>query len=152
MIEGVIVSSSAPPPPAPRVRAPTAVGHAWQQPAPGRPVAILRGIAGTGRGQMISIDKALFRVGCDPDNDLVLVGDDYASGAHALLRFEAGALYVEDLGSTNGTQLNGGTFKSATRSLAPGDELRFGHTTFQLLASRQEAAGLGRSSVEPSPG
>lgn len=151
LVEGLIVSSSAPPPPAPRVRAPTAVGHAWQQPAPGRPVAILRGIAGTGRGQMISIDKALFRIGCDPDNDLVLVGDDYASGAHALLRFEAGALYVEDLGSTNGSQLNGGTFKSATRSLAPGDELRFGHTTFQLLAP-QQAAGSGRSGAEPSPG
>lgn len=150
VVEGVIVSSSAPPPPLPRVRAPTAVGHAWQQPAPGRPVAVLRGIAGTARGQMIPVDKALLRIGCDPDNDLVLIGDDYASGAHALLRFETGALYVEDLGSTNGSQLNGGTFKSATRSLAPGDELRFGHTTFQLLAP--QAAGSGRSGAEPSPG
>ena len=149
---GVIVSSQAPPPPPPpppRRRSPTAVGHTWQQPATGRPVAILRGISGTARGQMISIDKALFRIGCDPDNDLVLIGDDFASGAHALMRFEAGALYVEDVGSTNGTFLNGGIFKSATRSLAPGDELSFGHTTFQVLAPQQAASG--RSDLEPSP-
>lgn len=139
-----------PPPPPPRRRAVTAVGHAWQAPSPGHPVATLRGIAGTGRGQMVQVDKAQFRVGCDPDNDLILVGDDFASGAHALLRFEAGLLYVEDLGSTNGTHLNEGTIKSATRVLSPGDELRFGHTTYQVLAP--QSAGTGRSGLEPPPG
>ena len=147
----VIVSPQPPPPPPPRARAPTAVGHAWQAPSPGRPVATLRGIAGNARGQLVQIDKPLFRIGCDPDNDLVLVGDDFASGAHALLRFEAGGFYVEDLGSTNGTHLNGGTFKSATRVLGPGDELRFGHTTYQVLAPSPQAVA-GRSGLEPSPG
>ena len=146
-----VAISSAPPPP-PRGRGPTAVGHTWQAAAPGQPTAILRGVSGTGRGQMVAVDKPLFRVGCDPDNDLVLVGDDFASGAHALLRFEAGGLYVEDLGSTNGTHLNGGTFKSATRSLSPGDELRFGRTTFQVLVPHQAAQAGGRSGFEPPPG
>jgi hypothetical protein len=137
--------------PVPRVRGHTAVGHTWQAPAPRQPTVILHGVLGAGRGQMVAVDKPLFRVGCDPDNDLVLVGDDFASGVHALLRFEAGGLYVEDLGSTNGTHLNGGTFKSATRSLSPGDELGFGHTTYQLLTPQQAGQPAGRSGFEPSP-
>lgn len=148
----VEVSMPPPPPTARRVRCVTAVGHTWQAPAPGQPAALLRGISGSARGQMIPVEKALFNIGCDPNNDLVLVGDDFASGAHALLRFEAGGLYVEDLGSRNGSHLNGGMFKSATRALAPGDELRFGHTTFQLLAPQQAARTAGRSGFEPSPG
>jgi hypothetical protein len=141
-----------PPPPAPsRARAPTAVGHSWRAPSPGHPVATLRGIAGAARGQLVHVDKPLFRIGCDPGNDLILVGDDFASAAHALLRFEAGLLYVEDVGSRNGTHLNGGSFKSATRVLNPGDELRFGHTTYQVLAPLQQAAS-GPSGFESPPG
>jgi len=145
-----VIASGAAPAPAPRVRRPTAVGPSWQAPAPGQPVAILRGVSGAGRGHSLAVDNALFRVGCNPDNDLVLLGDDFASGAHALLRFEAGSLYVEDLGSTNGSHLNGGHFRSATRSLAPGDELRFGRTTYTVLAP--EPGRTGRSGHEPAPG
>jgi hypothetical protein len=156
VVESVSVSvrsADVPAPPAARVRSLTAVGHTWPAPAPGLPAALLRGVAGSSRGEMVAVTKAMFRVGCDPDNDLVLVGDDFASGRHAMLRWEAGGLYVEDLGSTNGSHLNGGRFGSETRALAPGDELRFGRTTFQVMAA-QPTAGLaaGPSGFEPSPG
>lgn len=137
-----------PPPPPPQRSRGTVVGYAWATPRPGHPPAILRGVSGAARGEQFPVDKALYRVGCAPDNDLVLVGDDFASGYHAILRFEVHALYVEDLGSTNGSHLNGVSFKRATRSLSPGDELRFGHTTFEVLAA-EGLAHHARSGLEP---
>ena len=124
--------------PPPR-RSGTQVGFAWPTPQAGHPAAILRGVSGAMRGEQFAMDKALFQVGCAPDNDIVLIGDDFASGHHAILRAQAHALYVEDLGSLNGSYLNGAQFKSATRALSPGDELKFGHTTLEVLAA--ETAG-----------
>jgi pSer/pThr/pTyr-binding forkhead associated (FHA) protein len=138
---------ASPPPQTPR-RSGTQVGFAWPAPQPGRPVAILRGVSGTMRGEQFAMDKPVFHVGCAPDNDLVLVGDDFASGHHAILRAQAHALYAEDLGSLNGSYLNGVPFKSATRALSPGDELRFGHTTLEV-ASAEAAAHHAHSGLEP---
>jgi hypothetical protein len=138
-----------PAPPTPPRRSATMVGYAWPAPRPGSPTAILRGVSGASRGQQFAVEKAAYRVGCAPDNDLVLIGDDFASGNHALLRFDANALYVEDLGSTNGSRLNGVAFKSAVRSLAPGDELQFGHTTLVVLSTGGGTAAPARSGLEP---
>lgn len=50
--------------------------------------------------------------------------DTRASGRHAQLSFDGGAFWIEDLGSTNGTRLNG---RPVTRAaLADGDEIEFG--------------------------
>ena len=62
------------------------VGFAWPVPRPGHPTEILRGVSGAARGQLYAVEKTAYRVGCSPDNDLVIVGDDFASGHHALLR------------------------------------------------------------------
>jgi Inner membrane component of T3SS, cytoplasmic domain/von Willebrand factor type A domain len=136
-----------PPPPATPRRPATRIGHAWPVPRPGQPTAILRGVEGPARGAQYRIEKPVYRVGCAPENDLVLIGDNFASGAHALIRAEASALYVEDLGSLNGSFLNGVEFKSATRALSPGDELRFGHTTFEVMPGTTSQAAL--SGLEP---
>lgn len=132
-------------------RGPTMVGSVWPAPQPGRPTAILRGVSGQVRGEQFAVDKPVFRIGCDAENDLVLVGDDFASGAHALLRAESQGLYVEDLGSLNGSYLNGAQFKGATRSISPGDELRFGRSTFQVLPTRPSGGPAGPSGLEPAP-
>jgi hypothetical protein len=137
--------------PAKPARGPTQVGYAWSAPQPGRPSAILRGIAGTARGQQVAVDKSPFRIGGAFENDLVLVGDDFASGAHALLRAEAHGLYVEDLGSLNGSFLNGAPFKGATRSLSPGDEVRFGHSTFQVVAPQAAGGPEAQPGYEAAP-
>jgi hypothetical protein len=139
-----------PTPPAPRRRTATQVGFQWPMPSPGQPVAILRGVSGASRGAQFAVEKAVYRIGCSPDNDLVLIGEDFASGRHALLRAEGNALYVEDLGSLNGSYLNGVAFKSATRALAPRDELRFGHTVFEVL-STTAGPGAARPAYEPAP-
>jgi pSer/pThr/pTyr-binding forkhead associated (FHA) protein len=69
-------------------------------------------------------------VGRSSASDIVLKSDDYASGRHAQLTHHGGLLYVEDLGSTNGTFVNGRKTVGAT-PLRHGDSVRVGSTTFR---------------------
>ena len=69
-------------------------------------------------------------VGRSSASDIVLKSDDYASGRHAQLTRHGGLLYVEDLGSTNGTFVNGRKTVGAT-PLRHGDSVRVGSTTFR---------------------
>jgi pSer/pThr/pTyr-binding forkhead associated (FHA) protein len=62
------------------------------------------------------------------------IGDDFASGHHARFRVAHGLWYVEDLGSTNGTWLNGRRIHAAQR-LKKGDKLRIGHTVIIVMAT-----------------
>ncbi len=61
----------------------------------------------------------------------VVVQDDSVSGRHARLRRRAGGWEVEDLGSTNGTFVNGTRIESRTR-LQPGDVIAVGLSRWQL--------------------
>ena len=69
-------------------------------------------------------------IGRSSVSDIVLKSDDYASGRHARLTRHGGLLYVEDLGSTNGTFVNGRKTVGAT-PLRDGDTVRIGSTTFR---------------------
>src|ERR671921_2617258 len=69
-------------------------------------------------------------VGRATSSTIVLRSDDYASGRHAQLTKHGGLLYVEDLGSTNGTFVNGRKTVGAT-PLRHGDSVRVGSTTFR---------------------
>lgn len=71
-------------------------------------------------------------IGRRPDNSLH-IEDASVSSHHAEILFENNAFFVKDLGSTNGTYLNGGQIKKAP--LNHGDELRFGSivTRFKSL-------------------
>jgi hypothetical protein len=63
----------------------------------------------------------------------VMLDDPNLSRAHAEVRPRGGSWVVTDLGSTNGSRLNGRRL-DATEVLKPGDELEFGTTrlTFEL--------------------
>lgn len=63
----------------------------------------------------------------------VMLDDANLSRAHAEIRPRGGSWVVTDLGSTNGSRLNGRRLE-ATEVLKPGDELEFGATqlTFEL--------------------
>ncbi len=50
--------------------------------------------------------EAVNTLGRDVNNSIVL-DDEFVSAAHAALTFRGRAWYVEDLGSTNGTYVNG---------------------------------------------
>jgi uncharacterized protein len=61
-----------------------------------------------------------------------LADDAELSRRHAMLaRVEDGRLVIEDLGSRNGTMVNG--LRVERQPLAPGDRIRIGATTFELV-------------------
>jgi hypothetical protein len=58
------------------------------------------------------------------------VEDPYASSAHARIFPRDGFMYIEDMGSTNGTYLNGKQLKRSER-LRQGDSVRIGDTEYR---------------------
>jgi pSer/pThr/pTyr-binding forkhead associated (FHA) protein len=62
------------------------------------------------------------------------VNDEHASGHHALFQFAHGYWFVEDLGSTNGTWLNGRRIYAAQR-LKKGDKIRIGRTVVIVVSA-----------------
>jgi pSer/pThr/pTyr-binding forkhead associated (FHA) protein len=77
-----------------------------------------------------AIQDGATSIGRSSASDIVLKNDDYASGRHARLTRHGGLLYVEDMGSTNGTFVNGRKAVGAT-PLRHGDTVRIGSTTFR---------------------
>jgi len=65
--------------------------------------------------------------------DVDLSPDKTVSRPHAVLYGEAGQIFIEDLDSTLGTQVNGHEIKGdGPRLIRPGDVVRIGSTTLQL--------------------
>jgi len=62
------------------------------------------------------------------------VGDEHASGHHALFQFAHGLWYVKDLSSTNGTWLNGRRIYEGQR-LKKGDKIKIGRTVVTVISA-----------------
>ena len=90
---------------------------------------VLLGISGPRAGERVKLGPRT-TVGRRPDNNLVL-GDSTVSGRHAVLTFAAGSLSIDDLGSRNGTWING-TRVEGHGTLADGAELRLGDVLFTV--------------------
>jgi len=66
------------------------------------------------------------------DNDIV-IPDPYCSGKHAELLAQGGVFRITDLGSTNGTMVNGVRLEpNEPRVLQPGDEITLGQIAFTI--------------------
>ncbi len=74
--------------------------------------------------------EAISPIGRDAGN-LIVVDDPFASTHHARLTFRGRVWYVEDLGSTNGTLLNGRPVEGAV-PMGMGDEITIGQTRLRL--------------------
>jgi len=70
-------------------------------------------------------------VGREAGSGIRLDGDDYVSGRHARLEPRLDGTWIEDLGSTNGTFVNGAPVDGARR-LQAGDVVRVGSTELRL--------------------
>jgi predicted component of type VI protein secretion system len=100
--------------------------------APARSALRLRILEPAGRrGETHAIDREL-TVGRGAGCAIVLGDDTYVSQLHARLFQQNGEGYIEDLGSTNGTYVNGKAITGATR-LRRGDQVQFGQTVAEIV-------------------
>ena len=78
-------------------------------------------------GDELILDSAALLLGRGSRNDVNLARDEYASTNHARVEPRRDGVWLEDVGSTNGTYLNGIKLSRAKR-LTPGDIVRVGET------------------------
>ena len=78
-------------------------------------------------GEEQELDSVTFTIGRSSSNDVELRGDEFASAQHARFEPRGDGVWIHDLGSTNGTFVNGVKL-SSPRKLRPGDVVRVGET------------------------
>src|SRR5262249_50409934 len=83
------------------------------------------------RGDVLAVDTQAFTLGRAAANDVPLAGDEYASGRHARVEPRRDGVWIEDIGSTNGTFVNGIRL-TRERRLATGDVVRIGETDLRF--------------------
>ena len=98
--------------------------------APGLSVRLIPVGAGQGPVYTLNIrDRAV--IGRRPDCHLVITDDDEMSGTHCALVRNGDRLLLEDLGSTNGTQVNGVPIHGR-HPLSNGDRIQLGRLDLRL--------------------
>jgi predicted component of type VI protein secretion system len=81
-------------------------------------------------GEEIPVDTPVL-IGRGGQNDIPLDGDDFTSANHARFESRRDGVWVEDLGSTNGTFVNGARV-TTPRRLGKGDVVRVGQTDLRV--------------------
>lgn len=121
---------------------------------------ILEIVEGDEAGRQAALTGPI-EIGRDASTNLALA-DEQASRRHARVSEQGGQAVVEDLGSTNGTFVNGQQIEGP-RALRPGDQIRVGLTVLELRTAqdvqRQPSAvlpipqvtALSQGILEPMP-
>ena len=86
-----------------------------------------------GEGEEWELDASPITFGRSSQNDVDLKRDEYASSNHARVEPRRDGVWLEDIGSTNGTYLNGIRLTRAKR-LTAGDIVRIGETELRYEA------------------
>ncbi|NOK02507.1 sigma 54-dependent Fis family transcriptional regulator [Myxococcus xanthus] len=92
--------------------------------------------SGPDTGRSVVSDKERLRCGAHPGNDLVLVEDRTASRHHFEIQFTERGYLLVDLGSTNGTFLDGRRIERAY--LSPGSQIRAGSSVLTFAPLDEE--------------
>jgi predicted component of type VI protein secretion system len=109
----------------------------------------LKVVAGNASGSSIALEQELV-IGRSTPGLGSLGGDSEISRVHARIYHDAsGQLIAEDLGSTNGTFVNGTRITAATL-LRPGDQVRVGQTTMSVEGGAAEGATTVGNVVPPA--
>ena len=85
------------------------------------------------KGSDLVLNSAPLTVGRGAENDVELRGDDFASAEHARFEPRRDGVWLSDVGSTNGTFVNGVRLERP-RKLTPGDRIRIGATDLRFDA------------------
>ena len=93
-------------------------------------IVVERGL-GLRAGDAYDLDRPLL-LGRGTSADIVLE-DPFSSSRHARIAPQGGVMVLEDLGSTNGTYLNGEPLQGP-QPLHSGDRIRIGDTEFEYVA------------------
>jgi hypothetical protein len=106
----------------------------------------LRGVSGEHFGSVLNLTHEVF-IGRAPDCDLV-IDSPKVSRHHARVARAGGAVFVEDLESSNGTRVNGERISKAV--LKDGDQIEIGRERF-MVYRRGSVSGFRRPAA-PDPG
>jgi len=82
-------------------------------------------------GDVFTLNAHAVTVGRGTTNDVSLSGDEYASSRHARFEPRRDGIWIEDIGSTNGTFVNGIRL-TRERKLTPGDVVKIGETDLRF--------------------
>src|ERR1022692_1129088 len=96
----------------------------------------------------IELDRERLTIGRDAGNDLSLE-DKFVSARHAVIVSVLGDAFLEDLGSTNGTRVNGKPVAKCT--LADGDVIEMGAYVLHYCASDRAGATAATALFAASP-
>ena len=112
------------------------------EPMPAEPLGpYLRVTAGPAEGRVIPTDHTVL-IGREGEGPGLITGDEQLSRVHARLTHTTVGVRIEDLGSRNGTYVNG--VRVTDRLLAVGDFIQVGATALEL---RMPQARVARSSL-----
>ena len=91
--------------------------------------ALLTFESGPFSGRIVALPNQMVSIGRAPDNDVV-VGDPATSGHHGRIEVRYGSFWISDLGSTNGTQVNGEPV--IEKQLSDGDLIAIGQNALRF--------------------
>ncbi|TMD70400.1 MAG: FHA domain-containing protein [Chloroflexi bacterium] len=91
--------------------------------------ALLTFESGPFAGRIVALPSQMVSIGRAPDNDVV-VGDPATSGHHGRIEVRAGSFWISDLGSTNGTLVNGEPVLE--KQLSDNDMIAIGQNTVRF--------------------
>lgn len=130
------------PPPASAARLNDTMHGTPSAAVPPGPLASILVRGGTKKGQRIPIRVPVVNIGRAEFNDIVLP-EESVSTQHAKLQRRDGVWFLVDVGSTNGTFVDGERIAEET-PLAPGTTVRFGDTSV-VFEPDDDALGLGKA-------
>ena len=101
-------------------------------------------------GQTFMLDRDVLTVGRDPSNS-IMITDPQVSRQHARITRQSGVMVIEDLGSTNGTYINGMRL-TAPHALVNGDAVGLGEAvTLTYYGAMQTTTDTARAQPGAAP-
>lgn len=97
-------------------------------------------------GTLYTLDKPVVTIGRRADRDIV-VPEATVSGAHAMLRWQAGSWSIEDQGSTNGTYVDHSYERKTHAALMHGGEVQTGEMRVKLVSFTADSPQHRRAKV-----